>query len=392
MRVSAGNQTETSAVRGQQNARMNWRLAPFKSKAIAHVAEQRLVAPEALNVAPALVGLPLARPLRRGLAMSLDLLLVSLLSGVSGLWLWLGLGAVLLQLRSKLGASASGMISKRRWLGWGLAGLLGLLAINEAVDQWSARADPESTVAQAKAAAQELAREAAAEAKEAAAEANADATTAQADADAARKVAAVAQAAASAAEALGVKMQGGVTVRTSAQVAAEAASAAAAPMALSASAAAAAAAEVQVAKARVAELESQLAEAKKPKPFKWREEMKRVFAGIGLQFGWGIVYFSLLPAWWGGQTVGKKLFGLRVVEITGKPMTVMRCLKRYGGYAAGMATGGLGFTQMLWDPNRQGIQDKAAHTVVLDVRPGQVAATAQPLPVETPAPLPPPTA
>ena len=89
---------------------------------------------------------------------------------------------------------------------------------------------------------------------------------------------------------------------------------------------------------------------------------------MGAKFGWGIVYFSLLPAWWSGQTVGKKLLGLQVVELTGQPMTVMRCLKRYGGYAAGLATGCLGFGQALWDPNRQAIQDKAAHTAVIDLR------------------------
>ena len=33
-----------------------------------------------------------------------------------------------------------------------------------------------------------------------------------------------------------------------------------------------------------------------------------------------------------------------------------------------MATGGLGFAQLLWDPNRQALQDKAAHTAVLDLR------------------------
>jgi hypothetical protein len=85
-------------------------------------------------------------------------------------------------------------------------------------------------------------------------------------------------------------------------------------------------------------------------------------------FGWGIVYFSLLPAWWRGQTVGKKLLKLRVVELTGAPLTVLRCLKRYGGYAAGMATGGIGFAQVLWEPNRQGLHDKAAHTAVFDER------------------------
>jgi uncharacterized RDD family membrane protein YckC len=66
--------------------------------------------------------------------------------------------------------------------------------------------------------------------------------------------------------------------------------------------------------------------------------------------------------------VGKRLLALRVVELTGRPMTVLLSLKRYGGYAAGMATGGLGFAQVLWDANRQGLHDKAAHTVVLDLR------------------------
>lgn len=143
----------------------------------------------------------------------------------------------------------------------------------------------------------------------------------------------------------------------------EAATAAAA----AAKAAAASAPEVALAR-RVAELEAELAEARKPRALKWRDELKRLFDAVGIGFGWGIVYFSLLPAWWNGQTLGKKLLGLRTVELTGRPLTVMRCLRRYGGYAAGMATGGLGFLACLWDPNRQAIQDRVAHTVVVDLR------------------------
>ena len=119
---------------------------------------------------------------------------------------------------------------------------------------------------------------------------------------------------------------------------------------------------------RIAQLEAELAQARQPRPTGWRAQLGRFVDDIGLGLGWGIVYFSLLPAWWGGQTVGKKLLRLRVVELTGKPMTVMRSLRRYGGYAAGMATGGLGFMQMLWDPNRQAIQDRTAHTAVIDLR------------------------
>jgi len=130
----------------------------------------------------------------------------------------------------------------------------------------------------------------------------------------------------------------------------------------------------------VAQLEAELAEARKPKKLHLKNRLMDFLDDIGAGLGWGIVYFSLLPAWWGGQTVGKKLFGLRVVELTGKPMTVMRCLKRYGGYAAGLATGGVGFLQIVWDPNRQGLHDKAAHTAVLDLRAAAAAARPEPGP------------
>ena len=119
---------------------------------------------------------------------------------------------------------------------------------------------------------------------------------------------------------------------------------------------------------RIAAPEAELARARKANPLLWREQLVHWIDDVGLGYGWAIVYFSLLPAYWRGQTLGKRLVGLRVMELTGKPLTVLRNLKRYGGYAAGMATGGLGFAQLLWDPNCQAIQDKTAHTVVIDLR------------------------
>ena len=41
------------------------------------------------------------------------------------------------------------------------------------------------------------------------------------------------------------------------------------------------------------------------------------------------------------------------------------CLERFAGYTAGLATGLLGFLQILWDANRQAVHDKIAGTVVL---------------------------
>ena len=41
--------------------------------------------------------------------------------------------------------------------------------------------------------------------------------------------------------------------------------------------------------------------------------------------------------------------------------------ERFGGYAASATLGLLGFLQILWDRNRQGLHDKAAGTAVLRV-------------------------
>lgn len=86
---------------------------------------------------------------------------------------------------------------------------------------------------------------------------------------------------------------------------------------------------------------------------------------LGLLFGWGTVYLTIFTAWWDGRTVGKRLFGIRVVRLDGKPMTGWLAFERVGGYAAGFATGLLGFAQVYWDPNRMTIHDKIAETVVI---------------------------
>jgi uncharacterized RDD family membrane protein YckC len=259
---------------------------------------QRWLTAEPLNLSPQLVGLPLASPQRRALAMVVDLACMALLADVGGFWLVCGLALVALLLRGQRAG-----VRKRLMIGWAFAAALGLLALQEA---WNNHGPG---------------REAhlAAQAAEARAEAQAEAAVDAAEA--------AANAAVLSASAPGL---------TDAQ--------------------------------RIARLEAQIVALRKPQPFKWRQQFDRAIESVGISFGWGIVYFSLLPAWWNGQTLGKKLFKLRVVELTGRPLTVMRCLRRYGGYAAGMATGGLGFAQALWDVNRQGIQDRVAHTVVIDLR------------------------
>lgn len=86
---------------------------------------------------------------------------------------------------------------------------------------------------------------------------------------------------------------------------------------------------------------------------------------LGLSFGWAALYFSVLTSSWNGQTVGKRVFGIKVVRIDGKTIDLWESFGRYGGYSAGFATGLMGFMQIYWDANRQAIQDKISETLVV---------------------------
>ncbi|WDE01844.1 RDD family protein [Thalassomonas actiniarum] len=97
------------------------------------------------------------------------------------------------------------------------------------------------------------------------------------------------------------------------------------------------------------------------------ELVKGIVDDLGLGFGWAAFYFTCFTAMWKGQTPGKKLFGIKVLQLDGTPLSMWDSFGRYGGYGAGIATGLLGFLQVYWDPNRQAIHDKISATVVIDL-------------------------
>lgn len=86
---------------------------------------------------------------------------------------------------------------------------------------------------------------------------------------------------------------------------------------------------------------------------------------LGVGFGWSGLYFTAFLTLWRGQTPGKRITGVRVVRLNGQPMTLWTSFERFGGYAAGLVTGLLGFAQVYWDRNRQMIHDKIVETVVV---------------------------
>jgi uncharacterized RDD family membrane protein YckC len=97
--------------------------------------------------------------------------------------------------------------------------------------------------------------------------------------------------------------------------------------------------------------------------------MKKLLQGLsnilGFGFGWSALYFTAFTLLLRGQTPGKMVFGLRVIRLDGRPITGWISFERFGGYAASAAIGLLGFAQILWDRNRQALHDKATETVVI---------------------------
>ncbi|MDT8436910.1 MAG: RDD family protein, partial [Gemmatimonadota bacterium] len=126
---------------------------------------------------------------------------------------------------------------------------------------------------------------------------------------------------------------------------------------------------------------------------------------FGLGLGWSGLYFTFLTGAFRGRTPGKRLLRVRVVRLDGRPLGFWASFERFGGYAASLFTGFEGFLRILWDANRQGIQDKIAETVVVadtsevrarlaeirmwgpDGRPGQARAgpRTEPRPPSTPS-------
>lgn len=86
---------------------------------------------------------------------------------------------------------------------------------------------------------------------------------------------------------------------------------------------------------------------------------------LGLGLGWAGLYFTTFLTLWKGRTPGKRILGIRVIRLDGQQIGWWAAFERFGGYAAGVATGLLGFVQIYWDRNRQGVHDKISETVVI---------------------------
>ncbi len=339
-----------------------FRLFRFASRAAAASAvdSRATVKPEDFNVAPALLGQPLATPRQRALAMAIDVGVLALVSQLANNWLMmaaaLGLYTWLRQTRPEVfarlrwrrgpaavatDAAEADLVlappapqpARRRWLSWLLVAWFSYQGVTllfhgnpEAEADAAADADSELSTPLNKAELRALRDQA---------EEEPETTPDAADA---------AESAASAA------------ARAQAQQLAQESHHQALHRLL------------REQESQLEHLREEVVLAGQPQAMRWLKAGKRWLDELLRHYVTPALYFCLLPLLWPGQTLGKRLLGLRVQELSGKPMTLMLGFRRFGGYAAATVTGGIGLLQILWDPNRQGLQDKTAHTVVIDVR------------------------
>jgi hypothetical protein len=85
---------------------------------------------------------------------------------------------------------------------------------------------------------------------------------------------------------------------------------------------------------------------------------------------WGVMglYFGLLTSRKAGQTLGKRLLGIRVARLDGHRLSFLESVERFVGYLHVPGSGGLALLDLWRDPNRRMAYDRAAHTVVMRVR------------------------
>jgi uncharacterized RDD family membrane protein YckC len=81
-----------------------------------------------------------------------------------------------------------------------------------------------------------------------------------------------------------------------------------------------------------------------------------------------VAYFSLSIYYGNGQTIGKRLMGIRVVSVVHEKIGFWHAVERALGYGASFLEFGFGFVQYFIDPNRRTVHDRIAETIVIQDR------------------------
>ncbi|HEX8632936.1 MAG TPA: RDD family protein [Pyrinomonadaceae bacterium] len=78
-----------------------------------------------------------------------------------------------------------------------------------------------------------------------------------------------------------------------------------------------------------------------------------------------VLYFGFSTYLGNGQTLGKRLVGIRVVSLAHERMSLWQSFERALGYGASALEFGFGFIQYFIHPNRRTVHDRIAETIVV---------------------------
>jgi len=81
-----------------------------------------------------------------------------------------------------------------------------------------------------------------------------------------------------------------------------------------------------------------------------------------------IIYFTLITYISNGQSIGKKIAGIRIISIYHHRIGLWPCIERSLGYVASTLELMIGFYQVFWNPNRMTLHDRIAETIVIKSR------------------------
>ena len=91
------------------------------------------------------------------------------------------------------------------------------------------------------------------------------------------------------------------------------------------------------------------------------------FGGF-LSLALGVAYYGWLEGSPSGQTIGKRMLGIRVYDLRhGGPIGTGRAIGRYFGRILSAIPCLLGYFWMLWDPQKQTWHDKIVGSIVVPV-------------------------
>jgi len=102
---------------------------------------------------------------------------------------------------------------------------------------------------------------------------------------------------------------------------------------------------------------------------KYLDQLSKLSVGLlPLYLGLVWLYYSLVGSGRHQATLGKRILGIKVTDLQGRPLGFWRCFGRQLGKMVSKATLGIGFAVAAFTPKKQALHDLFSRTLVVKAR------------------------